>query len=42
MFNAEDSQTGPSLQLFGVPGPLYFDLCSGAINLDEIVGRKFD
>lgn len=31
--NARDSQTGPSLQLFGVPGPLHFDLGSGAIDL---------
>ena len=36
------SQTGPSLQLFRVPGPLQFDLGSGAINLTEIVGGKFD
>jgi len=36
------SQTGPPFQLFGVPGPLHFDLRSGAINLAEIVGGKLD
>ncbi|MDX6402753.1 MAG: hypothetical protein QOH70_208 [Blastocatellia bacterium] len=40
--NARDSQTSPSLQLFGVPGPLHFDFCSGAINLMKIVGSEFD
>jgi hypothetical protein len=35
-------ETGHLLQLFGIPSPFDRDFCGGAIDLAEVVGRKFD
>src|SRR5512132_4540025 len=36
------SETGHLLQLFGVSAPLHRDLRGGAIDLPNVIGRKFD
>src|SRR5882762_762426 len=35
-------ETGPLLQLLGIPSPRYCDRCGGAIDLTEIVWAEFD
>jgi hypothetical protein len=35
-------ETGHLLQLFGIASPFDRDFCGGAIDLAEVVGRKFD
>src|SRR2546423_9751081 len=36
------SEAGHSLELFGIPIPLYRDRCNGTFDLPQIVGRESD